>query len=30
MSTPLDLSAHQRPDGSWVVIAAGETSTRPG
>ena len=24
MSTPLDLSAHQRPDGSWVVTAAGE------
>ena len=24
MSTPLDLSTHQRPDGSWVVTAAGE------
>ena len=24
MSTPLDLSTHQHPDGSWVVIAAGE------
>ena len=24
MSTPLDLSAHQRPDGGWVVAAAGE------
>ena len=24
MSTALDLSAHQRPDGSWVVTAAGE------
>ena len=24
MSTPLDLSTHQRPDGSWAVIVAGE------
>ena len=24
MSTPLDLSTHQRPDGSWVMTAAGE------
>ena len=42
MNTPLDLSTHQRPDGGWVVTAAGEidmsnagvfagcTSTRPG
>jgi anti-sigma B factor antagonist len=24
MSTPLDLSTHQRPDGSWVMTVAGE------
>ena len=24
MSTPLDLSTYQRPDGTWVMTAAGE------
>jgi hypothetical protein len=24
MSTPLDLSTYQRPDGTWVMTGAGE------
>lgn len=24
MSTPLDLSTYQRPDGTWVITVAGE------